>query len=254
MRRDEARIILLRYRPGTPDREEPEMREALALAQVDEELSRWLADNGTSQQLLRTTFKQIQAPEGLLQQIISEQTAGRRAATNQQWLKCIRLVATITVVGVIGGAIWLAPRPQPDDTLAIFERQMSAYALRGYTMDLQTNDPEQIRAFLKQRRAPANYTLSQPLQKAALMGCAVEGWHSTKVSMICFIVGKPLAPGTPGNFWLFVADQASVKDAPSDSTPQISKVNQLVTATWAEKGKVYMLSTTADESVLREFL
>jgi hypothetical protein len=64
MTHEEAKIILLRYRPGTTDREEPELREALALAQVDEELSRWLADNGASQQLLRTTFKQIQPPRG----------------------------------------------------------------------------------------------------------------------------------------------------------------------------------------------
>jgi hypothetical protein len=254
MRRDEARIILLRYRSGTTDREDPDIREALALAQADEKLSRWLADQEECQQALRQTFQKFKAPEGLLQQIISEQAASQRAATNQQWLKCISLVATITIVGIIGGAIWLAPHPQAADTLVIFERQMSAYALRGYTMDLQTNDPEQIRAFLKQRQAPANYTLPQPLQKAGLIGCAVEGWHSTKVSMICFNVGKPLAPGTPGNFWLFVADQASVKDAPSDSTPQISKVNQLVTATWVEKGQIYMLSTTADESVLRKFL
>lgn len=72
--------------------------------------------------------------------------------------------------------------------------------------------------------------------------------------MICFSVGKPLAPGMPGDFWLFVADQASIKDAALDSRPQFSKVNRLAAATWVENGKVYMLSTTADESVLRKFL
>jgi hypothetical protein len=254
MIRDEAKIILLRYRPGTADREEPEIREALAQAQVDEELSRWLADNGTSQQLLRQTFQKFKAPEGLLQQIISEQAASQRASANRRRFALISLVAALVLFGIIGSTIWLGSGRQADNTLAIFEQQMAGYALRGYTMDLQTNDAEQIRAFLRQHQAPANYTLSQPLQKAALIGCGVEGWRSTKVSMICFNVGKPLAPGTPGDFWLFVADQASVMDSPIDSTPQISKVNQLATATWVEKGKVYMLSTTADESVLRKFL
>jgi hypothetical protein len=253
MTRDEAKIILLRYRPGTTDREEPEMREALELARVDEELSRWLADHGTSQQLLRTTFKQIQAPEGLLQQIISEQAASQRASANRRRFARISLVAALVLLGIIGSTLWLGSRPQADNTMVLFEQQMAGYALRGYYMDLQTNDAEQIRAFLRKQQAPADYTISGPLQKATVIGCAVEGWHSTKVSMICFSAGKPLA-GTPGDLWLFVADQASVKDVALDSTPQFSKVNRLVAATWVENGKVYMLGTTADESVLRKFL
>jgi hypothetical protein len=254
MKHDQAKIILLRYRPGTTDREEPEMREALALAQTDEKLSRWLADQEKCQHVLRKTFQKFKAPEGLFQQIISEQAASQRTTTHRQRLTLINLVATIIIVGIIGGAIWLGSRPQADDTLVIFERQMSAYALRGYTMDLQTNDPEQIRAFLKQRQAPANYTLSGPLQKAAVIGCAVEGWHSTKVSMICFRTGNPLPQGSQGDLWLFIADQASVKDASQISTPQIARVNRLVTVTWVENGKVFLLGTTADETVLGKFL
>jgi hypothetical protein len=254
MIRDEAKIILLRYHPGTTDREDPDIREALALAQTDEKLSRWLSDQEKYDQVMRRTFQKIKAPEGLLQQIISEQAACHRRGLNHQRFRRISLVATIIIIGIIGGATWQRSPPQEDDTLVIFEQQMAGYALRGYTMDLKTDDPDQIRAFLKQQQAPATYILPQPLQKAPLIGCAVESWHSAKVSMICFSVGKPPTPGTPADFWLFVADQASVRDASLDSTPQISKVNRLVTATWAESGKVYMLSTIAEESALRKFL
>ena len=253
MTHDEAKIILLRYRPGTTDREEPEMREALALAQVDEELSRWLADNGTSQQLLRTTFKQIQPPEGLLQQIISEHAASQRASANRRRFARIALVAALVLVGIIGSTLWLGSRPQADNTLAIFEQQMAGYALRGYYMDLQTNDADQIRAFLRQQQAPADYALSRPLQKATLLGCAVEGWQSGKVSMICLATGTPVAAGGKNDLWLFVVDQKSVADAPKDSQPHFDRVNRLATAVWSEQGKLYLLATTADEGTLRNF-
>jgi hypothetical protein len=253
MTRDEAKIILLRYRPGTADREEPEIREALALARVDEELSRWLADNGTSQQLLRTTFKQIQAPEGLLQQIISEHAASQRASVNRRRFARITLVAALVLLGIIGSTIWLGSRRHADNTLGIFEQQMAGYALRGYTMDLQTNDAEQIRAFLRQQQAPADYAFSGPLQKAALIGCAVEGWQSGKVSMICLGTGAPPIAGGKNDLWLFVVDQKSVADAPKDSQPHFDRVNRLATAAWSEQGKLYLLATTADEGVLRSF-
>ncbi len=142
---------------------------------------------------------------------------------------------------------------QADNTLAIFEQQMAGYALRGYYMDLQTNDAEQIRAFLRQQQAPADYTINGPLQKATLLGCAVEGWQNSKVSMICLGTGTPVAASGKNDLWLFVVDQKFVADAPQDSRPHFDRVNRLATATWSEQGKLYLLATTADEGTLRNF-
>ena len=253
MTRDKAKIILFQYRPGISDPEEPEIREALALAKVDEELSRWLAERGTNHQLLRNAFQQIRPPEGLREQIISEEAASRRAVGSRRQVTRIGLVAAILLGGFILAAIWLGSGRQADDTLGIFEKQMAGYALRGYSMDLQTNDLEQIRAYLRQQQAPADYTLSGPLQKSAVIGCAVEGWQASKVSMICFGTGNSAAAGVKNDLWLFVVDQKSVADAPQDSRPHLARVNRLFTATWSAQGKLYLLATTADETVLRSY-
>jgi hypothetical protein len=253
MTHDQAKIILLQYRPGTTDREDPEIQEALALARVDEELSRWLAEQGSSQRLLRHAFQQIKAPEGLREQIISEEAASRRAGAGRRQFARVSVAAALIIAGLVWGTIWLGSRNQADNKLAIFEQQMAGYALRGYSMDLQTNDPEQIRAYLRQQQAPADYTLSGPLQKTTVIGCSVEGWQSGKVSMICFGTGSPAAAGAKNDLWLFVVDQKSVADAPQDSRPQLARVNRLFTATWSAQGKVYLLATTADENVLRSF-
>ncbi|MEI9963132.1 MAG: hypothetical protein WDM76_19080 [Limisphaerales bacterium] len=110
-------------------------------------------------------------------------------------------------------------------------------ALRGYAMDLTTNDAAQIRAWLAENHAPADYALPAALQKADLVGCGVQSWENAKVSMICFRTGKPLPPGEQSDLWLFVIDRASVKNAPASKTPQFSKVNRLITAVWMQGGQ-----------------
>jgi hypothetical protein len=72
---DEAKNILLLYRHGMTDADDPQIAEALALAQRDRELTRWLEEHCARQFLLREKFRQISAPAGLKEQIISEQAA-----------------------------------------------------------------------------------------------------------------------------------------------------------------------------------
>jgi hypothetical protein len=254
MNRMEAKQILLLYRPNTADEGDPQIAEALTLAKIDAELSHWFAEHCARQDYLREKFRQVAAPAGLREQIVSEQAANQRASLNPRRFAPIAMATAVVLMALLLGVFWLNQRAPEDDTLAIFKQQMAGYALRGYAMDLQTSDVGQIRAYLKQQHSPADYTLSGPLQQAAKTGCAVESWQAARVSMICFRTGKPLPPGTQSDLWLFVADQATVKDAPRDSMPHIAKVNRLVTATWVENGKVYLLGTTADETVLRTFL
>lgn len=252
MTRDEAKIILLRCRPGTKDEEEPEVREALALADSDVELSRWFAEETGRQQLLRKTLRKINAPAGLMEQIISEHAAKERMMKNRRQFVQIAVTMGIIIFAGILGFFWQSSR-QPGNTLATFQNEMAGYALRGYIMDLQTNNPEPIRAFFRQQEAPSDYAISGGLQKAALVGCSVENWNTTKVSMICFSTGARLAPGNQNDLWLFVVDQKSVADAPRDSQRIVSKVNRLITATWSENGKLYLLATTANQAVFKSY-
>ena len=72
--------------------------------------------------------------------------------------------------------------------------------------------------------------------------------------MICFSTGKTLAPGGQSDLWLFVVDRASVKDAPAGDSPQFAKINRLITATWTQGDKLYLLSTEGDERTLKPYL
>jgi len=249
--RDEAKTVLLLYRPGTADADDPQIVEALALAQREPELAEWLREHCARQETLRAKFRQITVPTGLKEQIISEQVAHEKII---HWRRnAIFAVAAIVLALVALAPLWLPHRPK-DDTFAIYRGRMVGVALRGYSMDLATNSPAQIRAYFTERNAPADYVLPVPLGKTAVTGCAIQSWQGAKVSMICFRTGRPLPPEQQSDLWLFVIDRAEVKDAPAASVRQFARVNQLITVTWTDDGKLYVLGMKGDDETLRQYL
>jgi hypothetical protein len=249
--RDEAKIILLPYRHGTADADDSHIAEALALAERDQELKDWLVKHCARQFVLRENFRKISAPAGLKEQIISEQGVQEKVIFWQPKFAMAAVAALVLLVALV--PFWFSPRGH-DNTLAIYQNQMAGYALRGYAMDVTTNDPLQIRSYLAQNHAPADFVLPAALKQANLVGCAVEGWQDVRVSMICFHTGRPLAPGEQSDLWLFVVDRASVRGAPAGNSPQFSKVNRLITATWTQGDKLYLLGTEGDERTIRQYL
>jgi hypothetical protein len=249
--RDEAKNILLLYRQGTADTDDPQIIEALALAKREPELARWLEEHCARQVVLRDRFQQIAVPAGLKEQIISEYAAERQRILWRK--KAVTAVLAVLVLLAVLAPLWFS-RHGHDDTLTIYKNRMASVALRGYAMDLTTNDPEQVRAFLAQNHAPADFVLPAALKQATLTGCAVESWQGVKVSMICFRTGKPPTPGGQSDLWLFVVDRASVRDVPAGNTPFFSKANRLTTAVWTQGGKLYLLGSEGNEQAIKQYL
>ena len=252
MNRDDAKQILLLYRPDAVDVVDPQVSEALALAKQDAELAGWFTELRIRQEMLRAKFRQIQAPAGLKEQIISEQAARERIIV---WRRAAALTAVAAaVVVLLTLAVFRFERAGNDNTLALYQNRMVGAALRVYAMDLATDNPAQIRDYLKQNHAPADYVLPAPLEKVVTTGCAITSWQGAKVSMICFRTGKPLAPGEQSDLWLFVIDRNLVRNAPPAGPPQLARVNQLITATWTQGDKLYLLGTEGDEQTIRKLL
>jgi uncharacterized membrane protein YbaN (DUF454 family) len=249
--RDEAKTILLLYRPGTADVDDPQITGALGLAKQDPELTRWLVEHCAQQEALRAGFRKITAPAGLKEQIISEQAAQEKISSWRQ--NAILATAAVVAALVVLASLWFQHRGN-EETFAVYRSRMAGVALRGYTMDLATNNPAQVRAYLAQNHAPADYVLPAALEKTAVTGCAIEGWQGAKVSMICFRTGQPLPPGQQSDLWLFVIDRSTVKNAPPMDSRQFVQVNKLMTVTWTEGDTLYVLGMEGDEQTLRHYL
>ena len=251
MNRDQARNILLLYRPGMADAGDPEIAEALALAKQDPELTRWLKEHCAQQAAVRAGLRNIPVPAGLREQIISEQAAREKTSLRRQ-RATIAVMAVVVLLGVLAPLWFLHHRT--NNTYDITLQRMASVALRGYSMDLLTNNPASIRAYLAQNHAPADYVLPAPLENTAVSGCAIEDWQGAKVSMVCFRTGKPLPPGEQSDLWLFVIDRSRVKDAPPAGSRQIVQVSRLRMATWTVGDKLYVLGMEGDEQALQQYL
>jgi hypothetical protein len=249
--RDEAKTILLLYRPGTADADDPQIAGALELAKQDPELTRWLVEHCARQKALRAGFRQITAPAGLKEQIISEQAAQGKIIFWRP--RAVLAVAAAVVLLAALAPLWFQ-HPGNDDTFAIYRSRMVKVAMLGYRMDLTTNNPAQVRAYLAESNAPANYVLPASLEKTAMTGCAIEDWQGAKVSMICFRTGRSLPPEQQSDLWLFVVDRSRVKDAPAVVERQFVQVNKLMTVTWTQGDKLYVLGMEGDEQTLRQYL
>lgn len=255
---NDAKTHLLLYRPGTTDAEDPQVAEALELAKNHPELAQWLQAQQASQKALRAKFNQIAPPAGLKEQIISERAASQRATRIRR-----PLLAGVAALVLIGGILALLlptiqsafrPGHSPENTLAHYQSRMVRIATDVYGMDRETNALTPILAYLAQQHAPSDIHLSAPLQQTTLTGCAVEDWQGAKVSLVCFSTGKPLLPPSKADLWLFVVDRTAVKDASAATVPQIAAVNRLVTATWTDGNKLYVLAMQGSESDLRRYL
>ena len=240
MNKDQAKDVLLLYRPGTDDREDPEIAQALEMVKRDPELATWFAQHCAFQEAAAGAFERIPVPEGLRQQILSE----RKAHFSLGFKKPIAVLAVaVAAILVSLGLTRYYSRPTENNSFSNFRSRMASKILREYpVMDLKTNDLDAIRSFLV-AKGDGNYTLPAQLKQASGTGCAIFPWHGKKVSMICMNSGKNAAPMTPDVF-LFVVDRSAVQDPPPDNAPEKAPVGKLATASWTSGDKIYVLAAS----------
>lgn len=238
-----------RHRPGTADERDPEIAEALRLVSSDSELAHWWKRYQESQAAIRDALRRVKPPAGLREQIIAEKPQ-LQAGFAARWKWALAATAALAIVALL--AIFL---PQPERSrFDRFETRMVKDALRMYEMDLETNDPDEIRAFLASAGAPADYELPQALTGVELTGCATNTFEGAPVSMICFKTRDELAPGSKSDLWLFVTGTSAVPGSPTGPQPIFKTKGNATTAAWSSGGSSYLLVTAQSEEHLRSLL
>ena len=242
MNREQAKDILMLYRPGTGDDQDPEIAQALEVAHRDPELGRWFKNHCQFQQAMRAKFRQIGVPEHLKAALLVEHQIIRP----QAWWRQPAWIAAAAAIVLLAVLFPLRPRLAAPDRFANFRDMMVSIALKDYRMDWETNDQARLRQLLAARGAPADYQVPPRLAQLKLTGGAALTWRSNPVSMVCFDQGNNQM------LFLFVLDNAGVKDPPPITTPELAKVSSYQTASWRSGDKTYVL-VGPDEPQLRNY-
>jgi len=242
MNRREAKQVLLRYRPGTSDERDPDIASALELAERDPELGRWLEEHLAFQQTMQAKFRGLPVPAHLKDSILAE----GKIVPVAFWRRPPVWLAAAVLVLFLGLTALVVP-PRTPDRFADFRSRMVRTALRQYSMDIVTSDMRQLRQFLTAQGAPADYALPSGLRRLSLTGGGSLKWRSQPVAMVCFDRGDGQM------LFLFVLGRDAVKDAPPPA-PRVAKVNKLVTASWSEADKTYVLAGPDEAEFAEKYL
>ncbi|HKS37523.1 MAG TPA: hypothetical protein VJW76_10065, partial [Verrucomicrobiae bacterium] len=231
------------------DATDTEFEEALEQAKRDPELARWFEAHCARQSLVRKHLKQVPVPEELRQRIL-EHVDGHSTIV---WWRHPMFHALAAAAGIIlvAGLVWLWTQPGRGNRFADYRDQVVRGVQRFYdmnNMDRLTNNLTEIRAFLARNSAPSDYVLTRPMENLPGIGCNILQWRSNKVSLVC------LDSGNTNILYFFVVDRSAVSDPPPTGAPQFVRIRKLMSASWSEGNRVYILAAGGEEDVLRRFL
>jgi len=256
MTTEQAKEILLLYRPGAGDADDPQTAEALALVKHDQDLRLWLDSQLAAHEKIRQQFMAIPVSEGLREQIISE----RPVVETKRSFSFAR-VAVVCAVVVLGyfAVPFVAHQSknwwEAHQALRFpsYSEAMVMKAINSYGMSLETSDLQQIRAYFAAHQRPADYSLPATLAKATATGCVAESWYGRPVTMICFrSPGKTADQGS--DLWFFVIQSNLLRDTPQNTTPEFSMAGGVPVASWSAGNQTYLLAYQGDVGQLKAML
>jgi len=156
----------------------------------------------------------------------------------------------LIALDVIGYNLTAAPQPTITG-LSLFGTNVVLDGANGLASGtyyvLTSTNLAQIHDFLVARNFP-DYTLTKPLANLAGLGCATVDWRGRKVSMVC------LRAKRNQQIFLFVMDRANLHNAPDAGKTEFAKVYELMTASWTQGDKVYILAGPGEAADLKAYL
>lgn len=239
-----AKAVLTLYRGRPEEEEDPEVAEALGLAKSDPELQEWLESHLAFHRAMRGKLCEMQAPAHLKEALL----AGRRVVRPRIWWRqpavSLAIAASVLLLGTVA---FLLLRQPAHDRFVQYQTRMIGTALRQYRMDILSDDMGEVRQFMASKGAPADYEVTEGLERLKLTGGGALKWRSNPVAMVCFDRGDEQM------LYLFVTRADGLKDPPP-AEPQVSQVSDLVAVSWTEGGKTYLLAGPVEPDFERKYV
>jgi hypothetical protein len=243
MDREQAREILLSYRPGRDDTVDPQVVEALRLVDQDPELAGWFEEQQRTDEIIRARVRETPVPVDLKQRILAEQKIVR---PDFAWRRPVLIAAAAAVI-VLGVISFWAFRSLAGSGLNAYRAEMVRVVESGYMMSVRANNFDQLRHILAEKKWPSDFIVTDHLRDVTVIGGSALEWKGHKVALACM---KDHSRG----LWLFVVENTAFRHAPDSETAQVTMVGTSPTAIWTQNGNTYLFTAQGDEAFLKKYL
>jgi len=241
----QAKQVLLGYRPGTDDASDPRIVEALRQLEHDPELALWFEQLQRADGAIRRQLRETPVPANLKQRILTEQKIARPDFGWRKPLLMAAAAAAIIVLGVL--SVWVSRRSARDG-LEAYRAEMVRYVSSSYSSTfIKATSFDELRQVLARRKWPSDFIIPNRLQSVTVIGGGAVEWNGHKVALACMKEGRH-------GLWLFVIEKSALPDAPKTETPRVEEVESTPTAAWSQDGKAYLFTVQGDEAFLRKYL
>ncbi len=249
MDNEQAKLILGAYRHTGEDASDPFFAEALEQARVDPEFAAWLAEERQFDQAMTRTLRAQEPPEHLRQTLMLGNKVVSLHRRRPFWAQPVPWLALAAALALFLGLSLLFQQSGPSVTGPQLAREIIELAESGkITLGKMSSNPEELRSWLATRGSPHDFTIPAGLRGYPGVGCQTYVVNGTKVSLMCFMLGKDQV------VHLFVVDENALKDAPGEK-PSIIREHDKVAATWSVGGKTFLLmGMNVSEETLRRLI
>jgi hypothetical protein len=245
MNSQQAKQVLVSYRPGIDDASDPQIADALRQLEQDPQLALWFEQLQRADDVIRRRLREMSAPADLKQRILAEQKIVR---PNFGWRKPVLMAAAAAVVIALGVlSVWVSHRSARNG-LEVYRADMVGYVSSSYSSAfVKATSFDELRQILASKNWPSDFVVPDRLKSITVIGGSAVEWRGHKVAIACMKEGRH-------GLWLFAIEKAALSDAPKTETPQLQDVESMPTAAWSQDGKAYLFTVQGDEALLKKYL
>lgn len=241
---DEAKFLLEARRPDGSDDAAPQIAEALALAEADPALKRWLAEQSQFDAAVAGKLSGLRPPAELRARILAGKPVSKPviAVSFRNWLAIAAAFAVLLTIG------FTLLRPKPA-TVADFGAAAARFVYEewDHRFDLEEPDANRIRQWLADQKAGLPADIPANVAGRKLYGCKVYEWNGHKATLVCF------SADDGGTIHLVMTARDATTNPPGE-TPVHFRQGDYNMAAWSRGSQVYLAMTKSPKAELEKVL